>query len=239
MGKIISIIGSKGGAGKTTLSHMVAHGLGLFGKHAAAILTDTYRDKLSKIGRAYVPVDARRPESLMKVVEGIAAARAWFGVIDGGGNRPEMDERLAAMSDLVILPFRESHEDIRALIRDLERFPGAWAVPSQWPTNRWAEAAAQRGVNQLLGAWSHRILAPVYALGASKLLLQDTVSLPLPAALNNASREIALQVLELLGIEIADDRWLNVRNSLMTPAASQPLAAGPAIGVAEAVAEPV
>ena len=108
---------------------------------------------------------------------------------------------------------------IRTLIRDLERFPGAWAVPSQWPTNRWAEAAAQRSVNQLLGAWSHRILAPVYALGASKLLLQDTVTLPLPAALNNASREIALQVLELLGIEIADDRWLNVRNSLMTPAA--------------------
>ena len=163
MGKIISIIGNKGGTGKTTLSHMVAHGLGLFGKHAAAILTDTYRDKLSRIGRTYLPFDARRPENLLRVAEGMASVRAWFGIIDGGGNRPEMDERLAAMSDLVILPFRESHEDIRTLIRDLERFPAAWAVPSQWPTNRWAEAAAQRSVNQLLGPWSHRILAPVYA----------------------------------------------------------------------------
>jgi hypothetical protein len=119
-----------------------------------------------------------------------------------------MDERLAAMSDLVILPFRESHEDIRTVMKDLERFPRAYALPSQWPTNLWAAASARRSIDQLMAIHKDRLLAPVNALAATKLLLQHELPPTLPRALDNAAREIALQVLELLGEPLPDTDWL-------------------------------
>jgi hypothetical protein len=208
MGQVISIIGNKGGTGKTTLSHMLGHGFGLFNHRAVAILTDTYRVKLSKFNRSYLPYDARETHDLARCKAKLAAAADWIGIIDGGGNRPEMDEELAAMADVVLLPFRESHEDIRTLIRDLERFPNAYALPSQWPTNRWAEASAQRTINQMLDGYQHRILAPVYALSCSKVLLQDELPPALPTQLHNACREVAMQVMELLGMEVSDSAWI-------------------------------
>jgi len=207
MGQVISIIGNKGGTGKTTLSHMLGHGFGLFNRRAVAILTDTYRDKLSKFNRTYLPYDARETADLERCTAKLASAPDWVGIIDGGGNRPEMDEQLAGMADLVILPFRDSHEDIRTLIRDLERFPNAYALPAQWPTNRFAEASAQRSVNGMLGRYRTRILAPLYALSCSKLLLQDELPV-LPNQLHNACREVAFQVMELLGMEVKDCNWL-------------------------------
>ncbi len=45
----------------------------------------------------------------------------------------------------MLLPFRDSHEDLRTVLRDLEAFPNAYALPSQWPTNAWARDAADRG----------------------------------------------------------------------------------------------
>lgn len=226
MGKIVSIIGNKGGTGKTTLSHMMAHGLGLFGMHAVAILTDTFRDKLSKQNRNYLPFDARSDENMAQAVSKLRAVEHWTGIIDGGGNRPEMDCKLADMADLVILPFRDSHEDMRTVRRDLDRFPNAYALPSQWPTNRWAEAAAQRSVHSLLADHGSRILAPSYSLSCSKLLLQDMAPPSLPRALHNAAREIAMQALELLGIEVDDADWLPA-HAAGTPVAFAPLPSPP------------
>ena len=206
MGKIVSVIGNQGGTGNTTLSHMMAHGLGLFRMHAVAILTDSLRDKLSKINRNYLPFDARSEENLAQAVARLRAVEHWTGIIDGGGNRPEMDRKLADMVDRVILPFRDSHEDMRTVVGDLERFPNAFALPSQWPTNDWAVGAAQRSMNSLLTNYGHRILAPVYAPSCSKLLLQDLPPPSPPRGLHNASREIAPQVLELLGVELRGQR---------------------------------
>ncbi|HEX4328002.1 MAG TPA: hypothetical protein VH105_14350 [Burkholderiales bacterium] len=222
MGQVISVIGNKGGTGKTTLSHMLGHGFGLFNRRAVAILTDTYRDKLSKFNRTYLPYDARESEDLARCTAKLAGAPDWVGIIDGGGNRPQMDEQLAAMADLVILPFRDSHEDIRTVIRDLDRFPNAYALPSQWPTNRFAEASAQRSVNGMLGRYRTRILAPVYALSCSKLLLQDELP-ALPTQLHNACRELAMQVMELLGMEVADGAWIG-REELAQAKAGVPAA---------------
>ena len=207
-GKIASAIGDKGGTGKTTLSHMMAHGLDLFRMHAVAILTDNLRDKLSKTKRNYLPFDARSDENLAQAVARLRAVGHWTGSIDGGGNRPEMDRKLADLADLVILPFRDSHEDMRTVIRDLERFPNAYALPSQSPINSWAEGSAQRSMNSLPVNDGHRILAPVYALSSSKLLLQDLPPTSLPRWLHNAAREIALQVLELLGVDLPDTDWM-------------------------------
>lgn len=210
MAQIICIIGNKGGTGKTTLSHLLAHGLGLFGKYTVAVLTDIERQPLSRSGRNYLPFDARQTENLTRVVSKLRSVENWYGVIDGGGNRPEMDTTLAALADLVLLPFRDSHEDIRTLVQDLDRFPNAYALPSQWPSNPWQLQAATRTVEHLLGAYRERILEPVYAQSATKLLLQHELPAQLPTALNNTARMLALQVMELLRIPLPEDRWIPI-----------------------------
>ena len=94
MAEIICIIGNKGGTGKTTLSHMLCQGLGLLNQRSACILTDTSREPLQPEGRRYVTADARTPEALARVVDKLRAMNDWLGVIDGGGNRTEVDRRL-------------------------------------------------------------------------------------------------------------------------------------------------
>jgi hypothetical protein len=202
MAEIICVIGNKGGTGKTTLSHMLCQGLGLLGHRSACVLTDTSREPLSPEGRRYITADARTRDALTKVVDKLRMLDDWIGIIDGGGNRTEMDRKLYALSDIVLLPFRESHEDIRTVIRDLEMFPRAYAVPSQWPSNAWQRDAADRNVAHLMNAYRHRILNPVGALSASKLLLQKKVPDQLPTPLANACRAVARQVLEVLEIDV-------------------------------------
>jgi hypothetical protein len=224
MAEIICVIGNKGGTGKTTLSHMLCQGLGLLGQRAACVLTDTSREPLSPAGRRYVTADARTREALTKVVDKLRGLDDWIGIIDGGGNRTEMDRKLYALSDIVLLPFRESHEDIRTVLRDLEMFPRAYAVPSQWPNNAWQRDAADRAVAQLMHAHRHRILRPVNALSSSKLLLQRQIPEQLPTPLANACRSIARQVLQVLEIdfaEAADDEHLDDVEPL--PATERPL----------------
>ncbi len=200
MAEIICIIGNKGGTGKTTLSHMLCQGMGLLGQRSVCVLTDTHREPLDPDGRRYLIADARTREALGKVVDKIRTLPGWLGVIDGGGNRSEMDRKLYGLANLVLLPFRDSHEDIRTVIRDLEAFPRAWAIPSQWPTNPWQQETAEKVLREQLGRYSDRILQPVSTLSASKLLLQKDIPGKLPTPLGNACRALAYQVLDMLEI---------------------------------------
>jgi hypothetical protein len=205
MAKIICVIGNKGGTGKTTLAHMLCQGLGLLGHRAACVLTDVSREPLSPNGRRYVTADARNGEALTKVVDKLRMLHDWIGVVDGAGNRTDMDHKLYALADVALLPFRDSHEDIRTVVHDLDLFPHAYAVPLQWPSNVWQRKVADRNVAQLMGAFSHRILRPVEALSASKLLLQKQVPEQLPSPLTGACRAIGRQLLEVLEIDIDAD----------------------------------
>jgi chromosome partitioning protein len=205
MADIICVIGNKGGTGKTTISHMLCQGMGLLGQRSVCVLTDTCREPLDPAGRRYLVADARSHDALTKVTAKIRSLKSWMGVIDGGGNRTEMDRNLYSVADLVLLPFRDSHEDIRTVIRDLEMFPRAYAIPSQWPTNVWQRDAAERTVDEFLARFGDRILSPVPTLSASKHLLQKTIPGSLPSPLANASRSIARQVLDLLQISFEDE----------------------------------
>ncbi|HTY99699.1 MAG TPA: hypothetical protein VMB75_07680 [Rhodocyclaceae bacterium] len=204
MADIICVIGNKGGTGKTTLSHMLSQGMGLLGQRSVCVLTDTHREPLDPAGRRYLVADARSREALAKVTDKIRSLKAWMGVIDGGGNRTEMDRRLYGLADLVLLPFRDSHEDIRTVIQDLEQFPRAYAVPTQWPTNAWQREVADKTVAEMLAPFHDRILEPVFALSASKQLLQTRLPDSLPTPLANACRAAAHQVLDLLQIPLAE-----------------------------------
>ncbi|MDO8933676.1 MAG: hypothetical protein Q7U97_14885 [Rhodocyclaceae bacterium] len=229
MADIICVIGNKGGTGKTTLSHMLCQGMGLLGQRSVCVLTDTWREPLAPAGRRYLVADARSREALTKVVDKVRSLKAWMGVIDGGGNRTEMDRKLYSVADLVLLPFRDSHEDIRTVIRDLEMFPRAYAIPTQWPTNIWQREAADKTLTDLLAPYHDRILAPVAVLSASKLLLQKDIPAGLPGPLGNACRGVARQVLELLQISIDDS--VDATDAAM-PAAAMPVVARPGSALA-------
>ncbi len=231
MAEIICVIGNKGGTGKTTLSHMLCQGLGLLGHRSACVLTDVSRHPLQPEGRRYITADARTRESLTKVIDKLRSLDNWIGVIDGGGNRTEMDRKLYALSDIVLLPFRESHEDIRTVVQDLELFPRAYAVPTQWPTNAWQREAADRSVAELMRPYRHRILRPVYALSSSKLLLHKVVPDQFPTPLANACRAFARQVLEVLeiddtGAEPAFQDTARIDEGVRLPPSEMPLRLG-------------
>ena len=217
MADIICVIGNKGGTGKTTISHMLCQGMGLLGQRSVCVLTDSCREPLDPVGRRYLVADARSREALTKVTSKIRSLKSWMGVIDGGGNRTEMDHNLYSVADLVLLPFRDSHEDIRTVIRDLEMFPRAYAVPSQWPTNVWQRDTAEKTVDEFLVRFRDRILSPVATLSASKQLLQKTIPGSLPSPLANASRGIARQVLDLLQISFDDAEDLVEEDSVARP----------------------
>jgi hypothetical protein len=120
----------------------------------------------------------------------------WYGVIDGVANHPEMDKKLYEMSALVLLPFRDSHEDIRTVRNDLDVYQRAFGLPSQWPTNPWQQMAAERTLDELMQDYRSRLLDPVYAVSSSKLLLQTQIPHELPTVLGNVCRGLAWQVLE-------------------------------------------
>ncbi|MDR1853379.1 MAG: hypothetical protein LBR05_00535 [Azoarcus sp.] len=205
MAKIICVLGNKGGTGKTTLSHMLCQGLGLLGHRAACILTDVSREPLSPNGRRYITADARNADALTKVIDKLRSLDDWIGVVDGAGNRTDMDRKLYALADIVLLPFRDSHEDIRTVVRDLDMFPRAYAVPAQWPGNPWQRDAADRNVARLMGDFRHRILKPVVALSSSKLLLQKQVPEQMPSPLNRGCRALAREVLDVMEIDVDHD----------------------------------
>jgi len=223
MARIICVIGNKGGTGKTTLSHMLSQGFGLLGYRAACVLTDISREPLSPNGRRYITADARNGEALTKVIEKLRTLDEWIGVVDGAGNRTDMDHKLYELADIVLLPFRDSHEDIRAVVRDLDLFPRAYGVPSQWPGNLWQREAADRNVLQMMGAFRNRLLKPVIALSSSKLLLHKQMPESLPSPLLRACRAVGREVLDILEIGNSEEDVVMPCHIERLPAAETPM----------------
>jgi hypothetical protein len=178
--------------------------LGLLGKHSISILTDVGRESLSRANRHYTPLDGRDPEKLERIIAKLRSMPNWIGVIDGGSNRPDMDRQLYELADMALLPFRDSHEDMRTVRRDLDNFPEAFGIPSQWPTNPWQQLAAERTLDDLMQSYRPRLLDPVYSVSASKLLLECDIPGNLPSSLNNVSRSLARQVLDHLQIPLVE-----------------------------------
>ncbi len=198
MTKLICVIGNKGGTGKTSITHMLCHGFGLLGLRSIAILTDPLRDPLFRADRGYTPIDGRSPDQLEKILDKLVSMPEWIGVIDGGANRAEMDQQLYTTSTLTLLPFRDSHEDIRTVRHDLEKYAKAYGIPSQWPTNPWQQMAAEHTLDELMQDYRPRLLEPVYMVSSSKLLLESKIPHELPTVLNNVCRGLAKQALDHL-----------------------------------------
>ncbi len=196
--KVISWTGRKGGAGKTTNSHAAANGLAMLGIPAAYVLTDD-RELPSDDSRTYTVIDGRTPDQLEQaIVTAKGHAGAGILVVDGGGNRPAVDDLINSVSDAVFLPFGASDDDVATVAKDMVKFPKAWAWPSNWPANSKAAEIDQGYIDKLAEHFPDRLLKPLLATHSIRdLILQNFNGILLPPA-QKYCRTLARQILEVL-----------------------------------------
>jgi len=175
--KAVAILGEKGGTTKTASAHLLCLGAYLHGVPAAYVLTDPKR-KVRGEGRPYAVLDGRLPEQLALIFESSRSNLNGWLIIDGGGNRPDFDVEVARNSDLTVIPFRASEEDIDTVAQSLTAIPNALAWPSAWPTNTFAAGAAQYLLDALNKAFPQRIIHPPipFVNSISDLLLANLAS---------------------------------------------------------------
>jgi hypothetical protein len=157
--KSVAILGGKGGTTKTATSHLLCLGAHLHGIPACYVLTDPQR-KVRGEGRPYAVLDGRVPEQLAVILASRDANLNGWLVLDGGGNRPEFDKKLAENVDLTFIPFRASEEDIDTVAQSLSSLPNSLAWPCAWPTNAFAVNAARYLLDGLGKAFPQRIVHP-------------------------------------------------------------------------------
>jgi chromosome partitioning protein len=170
--------GQKGGSTKTTTSHLVCLGAILSKQPAAYVLTDPHR-QLKEEGRPYSVLDGRNPHELAKIIGATDAHKNGWWIFDGGGNRPAFDAEMASHADIVLLPFRDSEEDVEAVTRDLHSYPRALAWPCAWPTNEKAQQSAQHLIEAIELAFPRRVIStPLYFVNSAKELLGASLDNP-------------------------------------------------------------
>ncbi len=199
MATVIVLAGDKGGSGKTTSSHAIAHGLAMYGVPAFHISTDPRREILPAQTRRYATLDGREPKALGALLDQLESMQGAMTLIDGGGGRPDVDRVLSQVADLTILPFMQSQTDLRVVRADLDRLSGAVGLPNRWPTQRWAREVADRELSEELGNYTQRLMSPVPEINGYVSLLRDTGA---AARINSACRQLALRVLERMGLNL-------------------------------------
>ena len=133
MMSVIAFFGSKGGTGKSTLSHLLAYGAALHGQPAVVVHTDA-REPEHHQDRPYHYFDGRDPARLYNLLERAKRPDSdGFCILDGGGNRQKVSATLAKAADLVLIPCGIGGQDAPMALADLEQLPGAWIIVNRFP----------------------------------------------------------------------------------------------------------
>jgi chromosome partitioning protein len=150
MPKVIGVVGEKGGGGKSTISHLIGHGAGSLPHPIDAIVITTDPADSPVTGRRrYLAADGRDLAALAELLRRVRDEERILVVVDGAANRSEVDKVLADVADLLIVPFGPSPQDAERAAKDLERLPGAVALPNRWPTHPDSAKAAQRWLERV------------------------------------------------------------------------------------------
>jgi hypothetical protein len=170
----------------------------MVGIPAAYVMTDD-RELLSDEKRVYSIIDGRTVPQLENAV---ATARQHAGagviVIDGGGNRAVVDDLLASISTVILLPFTADDDSVHVVATDLAKFPQAFALPSNWPTNSKAANIDAGYIHKLDTQFPSRILPPIPATHAVRdFVLSEFNGILLPPA-QRYCRVVARQVAALM-----------------------------------------
>lgn len=144
---VISVLGHKGGGGKTTCSHLLAHGLASLGYGVFHAATDSIQKIKSSENRPYITYSAKTDAELRKVINAFDVktkkakengnSKDIFLILDGGANKIKLDMYLHEVSTLTIVPVKPSGDDTDGTYSDLERFKlrPSYALRNEWPPN--------------------------------------------------------------------------------------------------------
>ena len=170
----------------------------MLGIPAAYVMTDK-RELLSDENRVYTIIDGR---TVPQLEQAVATARQNVGVgvlvIDGGGNRAAVDDLLASISDAIILPFTADDDSVYVAAKEMAKFSGAWALPSNWPTNSKALLVDAGYIEKLEALYPARILAATPATHSIRDIMLQTFSGTLLPPAQRYCRALARQVSDVL-----------------------------------------
>jgi hypothetical protein len=191
----VAILGSKGGTGKTSLSHCLAYGAYLHNQDAVMVHTDQRPPIKAK--RPYEYVDASINYSQVSTLLKSSESRGGLMVIDGAGNRPHLDIWLARTVDLVLVPVTNSPEDVRCALADLIRMadPRVYAIINKWPSNALVRVVMQRYLEPLPAS---RVAGRLPEVGATRSFLEDREWQTPPTRVTNLARQAYRLVLNSL-----------------------------------------
>ena len=202
MARIIAFAGTKGGTGKSTLSHLVAHGAGsLPHPIPTVVLTTDPEDALTEGDRRYVVVDGRSPQLLADQLERLLAMERLLVIVDGVANRADVDRVLAELADLVVIPFGPSDQDGARAAASLAAMPGAVGLPNRWPTH---PGVARRARRWLAMVPASRRLPEFRAIPRLDALLSRDSYGEIAYEIAAPARGLIIEVLARAGIEPAD-----------------------------------
>ncbi|MGF7213104.1 cellulose biosynthesis protein BcsQ [Skermanella aerolata] len=203
MAKIVSFLGEKGGSGKSSLSHLLAHGLGSLPRSIDAVVVSTDpHDEVNELPRRYYYVDGRDHAKLPNLLRTLNdRSDRLVVIVDGAANRLAVDQAMDRVADLILIPFGPSYPDATRAAKHLQRLPDAIGVPNRWPTHPGVRKTADE-LLRLLPA--DRLLDAVPALTKVTELLHPDRYQRVSTALSRPGQILALGVLQRLNIHPLD-----------------------------------
>ncbi|MBY0333130.1 MAG: hypothetical protein K2X49_20915 [Acetobacteraceae bacterium] len=202
MARVVAFAGSKGGTGKTTLSHLAAHGAGSLPRPVPAVVVTTDpEDELAEGERRYVVVDGRSPALLADQLQRLLAMDRLLVLVDGVANRADVDRVLADIADLVLVPFGPSAQEGARAAANLAALPAAVAVPNRWPTHPGVAKRARRWLDIVPAA---RRLPPLRAIPRLDGLLGPDAYGEIAYEVAAPARGLILEILSRAGIDPDD-----------------------------------
>lgn len=202
MARVIAFAGSKGGTGKSTLSHLAAHGAGSLPRPIPAVVVTTDpEDGLAGGERRYVVVDGRSPALLADQLRRLLGMERLLVLVDGVANRADVDRVLAEIADLVVIPFGPSAQDGARAASNLDLLPTAVAMPNRWPTH---PGVAKRARRWLAAVPTQRRLPPLRAIPRLDALLGPDSYGDIAYEIAGPARGLILELLARAGIDPVD-----------------------------------
>lgn len=148
--KVISVLGRKGGSGKTLVSHFISLGFGRLGYDVVMLQTDVRTERPQEYlqDRPYwLTSIAGDPSTDQKIMRDAYVRTERIPnsilVVDGGANRRNVDFFIAETSHLVLIPVGTSAEDIGVATSDYDEISdhlekvgssaGVYFVLNRWP----------------------------------------------------------------------------------------------------------
>ncbi len=201
MAKVIAIIGSKGGSGKSTAAHLIAHGCGSLARIVPTLVITTDPEENPRTDRRrYLVMDGRTREDLLGHMRRLMEIDRVLVLLDGAAGRRDLDEVVADVADLALLPFKPAAQDVERAVENLQRMPQAAALPMDWPA---LPSTAKRVRKYLNAVPENRRLLPFKHIPRLSDLLGDGYA-DAAYALASPARSLALEVLARAGIDPDD-----------------------------------